>query len=171
MRSVIFFELLLSKTSSQCKSELCFSVLWWAEDTKNVKSTQFFFDWLPCLSVIYQVGGRFRILLRGTAEVNWNSWCEHIAVYRITIKINLITATSNCSVHTEINTATTWWREWCTHSWVVPAESLLPDGQGVIQQVGCLFVFVLISDRQKQTESEQQTVAWRKKPEVTADYF
>lgn len=45
-------------------------------------------------------------------------------------------------------------REWCTHSWMVPAESLLPDGQSIVQQVGCLLVFVLVSDRQKKTQSD-----------------
>lgn len=34
-----------------------------------------------------------------------------------------------------------------THSWMVPPQSLLPDGQCIVQQVGCLLVFVLIPAR------------------------
>lgn len=48
-------------------------------------------------------------------------------------------------------------RERCTHSWMVPPQSLLPDGQSIVQQVGCLLIFVLIPDRQKQTESDRNT--------------
>lgn len=38
---------------------------------------------------------------------------------------------------------------------MVPTKSLLPDGQSIIQQVCCLLVFVLVSDRQMQTESDR----------------
>lgn len=37
---------------------------------------------------------------------------------------------------------------------MVSAKSLLPYGQGIIQQVGCLLVFVLVSDRQKKLQSD-----------------
>lgn len=35
----------------------------------------------------------------------------------------------------------------CTHSWMVPPESLLPNSQSVVQQVGCLLIFILIPGR------------------------
>ena len=38
---------------------------------------------------------------------------------------------------------------------MVPAQSLLPDGQSIIQQVGRLLVFVLIPDRQTETHNTQ----------------
>ena len=40
---------------------------------------------------------------------------------------------------------------------MVPAEGLLPNGQGIIQQVGCLLVFVLIPDGQSRAESDRRT--------------
>lgn len=39
------------------------------------------------------------------------------------------------------------WTTRSTHSWMVPPQSLLPDGQGVVQQVGRLLVFILIPAR------------------------
>lgn len=47
------------------------------------------------------------------------------------------------------------WTTRSTHSWMVPPQSLLPDGQGVVQQVGRLLVFILIPARThtKQTHS------------------
>ena len=44
-----------------------------------------------------------------------------------------------------------------THRWMVPAQSLLPDGQGVVQQVGCLFVLILVPERGER-EREREAI-------------
>lgn len=46
----------------------------------------------------------------------------------------------------------------CTHSGMIPAQSLLPDGQSIIQQVGCLLIFVLIPDRRTETHKTSNTL-------------